>query len=159
MDKFSLGIIIPLSEFLLYLYTTRKKEKSMLSITKEFEFAYGHKLKSLKKSDQWNDQCFGKCQNQHGHNAKLKVTVISNDSEFRKETGMIINFVDLKKVVNDYVIDELDHTYLNDKFELPTCENTIEWIAEVLIKKLPKEVKLYKLELSETSSAFATWEA
>ena len=86
----------------------------------------------------------GPCKNIHGHSYQLTVCLIGeplqqNDSK----SGMVMDFADLKKVVNEKIIREFDHSLVinenypfalpNDeafskvhKFKLqPTCENIL----------------------------------
>ncbi len=126
----------------------------MLTITKIFTFCYGHQLCYPDKSLLENELAFGKCSNFHGHNAKLEVTVSAMDG---LKDGMVINFVKLKEIVEDTVIDKLDHKLLNDILELPTSENLIKWIWDQLELTLEKEyVILEQLTLSETDSSYVT---
>jgi len=104
-------------------------------IKKEFKFDSAHKLPNYP----------GKCKNLHGHTWKL---IISLEGEVN-EKGMIIDFKDLKQQVNEKVVDKLDHTYLNDIIENPTCENIILWIKEQL-----KDLEgLKKIEVFETDTS------
>ena len=67
-------------------------------------------------NDNWNEQknieVFGKCANKnwHGHNFELFVTV---KGEVNVDTGFVVNLKDLAKIIQDKVIDKLDHKNLN----------------------------------------------
>jgi 6-pyruvoyltetrahydropterin/6-carboxytetrahydropterin synthase len=61
---------------------------------------------------------------------------------------MIIDFDDLSKIVQDKVIQHLDHRFLNDLIPLSTAENISAWIWEQLKPGLPG---LSQLELFETT--------
>jgi 6-pyruvoyltetrahydropterin/6-carboxytetrahydropterin synthase len=87
----------------------------------------------------------GKCRNLHGHSYKLFVNL---EGTVNPETGMIIDFDDLSKVVNDRVIKKLDHHFLNDLIPLSTAENISAWIWEQLSPQLPG---LCQVELFETA--------
>ena len=96
----------------------------MLSITKIFEFAYAHSLPNHK----------GKCKNLHGHSGILEIEITDSPLDFMSDyDGMILDFGDLKEIVNREVIDKLDHTYLNDFIPIPTAENITKWIKNVLV--------------------------
>lgn len=64
----------------------------------------------------WNEQknieVFGKCANKnwHGHNFELFVTV---KGEVNTDTGFVVNLKDLAKIIQEKVIDKLDHKNLN----------------------------------------------
>jgi len=122
-----------------------------LTITKEFEFDAAHKL--------GKEEIFGKCTNLHGHTYKLFVTVGTNTME----NGMVMNFTELKQIVNEVIIKELDHHYLNEvpwlKANLTTCENMIAEIWGRLEPELKeREIVLIKLQLYETPTSCATLE-
>jgi len=68
------------------------------------------------------------------------------------EDDLVYDFVDLKKVVKTKVIDELDHTHLNDRFENPSAEIMAIWIWE----QLEGDLKLCEVKLWETSTCFVT---
>jgi 6-pyruvoyltetrahydropterin/6-carboxytetrahydropterin synthase len=99
-------------------------------ISKVFYFDAAHRIANHK----------GKCKNLHGHTYKLIVTV-----EGEIESGMVIDFEDLKKIV-DPVIKKYDHSYLNDFFENPTVENIAIKILSEIQKKTDKivSVKLWE---------------
>ena len=119
----------------------------MLSVTKKFEFAYAHYLPKHK----------GKCINLHGHTGTLEVELIkTNTSEQLCDyDGMIIDFGDMKRLVNEAVIDKLDHRYLNDLLEVPTAENLVEWIVKELINVFG--YSLQRVRVYETPTSYAEW--
>ena len=87
----------------------------------------------------------GKCRNLHGHSYKLFVLL---EGAVNPETGMIIDFDDLSKVVVEQVISKLDHRFLNDLIPLSTAENISVWIWEQLKPALPL---LCQIEVYETT--------
>lgn len=97
-------------------------------ICREFYFDAAHLLPDYE----------GKCANLHGHTYKLEVVVSGNV----RDNGMVIDFGDLKKIVNRAVIAELDHVNLNDVFDNPTAENIVVWIFDSLVKELPGIVRV-----------------
>lgn len=140
-----------------------------IRVTKEFGFESAHAL--------WNYD--GKCKNVHGHSYRLFVTVIGNpiEDENNVKLGMVIDFGDLKKIVNDNIVNRFDHALvvskraeiknisgvnqMFDRLEIvnyqPTCENFIVEFADILNKKLPSKIKLFSLRLYETPTSFAEW--
>jgi len=127
------------------------------TITKEFEFASSHRLDNPDLSEEENKEVFGKCNNlpSHGHNYKLFVTVSGEE-----KNGMIINFSELKKIVNKEVIDIFDHHFINDldcmKGKITTCEVMIEIIWKILKESFKgKEIEIEKLKLYETATSYA----
>ena len=143
-----------------------------IRLTKIFHFDTGHALSGYD----------GKCRNVHGHSYRLEVTVMgepiadSNNVKF----GMVIDFGDLKKIVNDCIIDDYDHAlvlnkntpykeigdFLGDRghhillvdFQ-PTGEMMIQDMAQRLMPNLPSNLKLYRLKLYETGTSYAEWYA
>lgn len=121
----------------------------MVTVTKHFSFEACHHLPHY----------VGPCHNIHGHSYKLDVTVggsIIKDSNSPKQ-GMIIDFKDLKKLVNEKVIQRYDHSDLNDYFPNPTAEIMVKSIATEIISGLPKGVYLVCVKLWETEDSYAEW--
>jgi len=87
----------------------------------------------------------GKCRNLHGHSYKLFVSL---EGQVHPETGMIIDFDDLSKIVREKVIYALDHKFLNDLIPLSTAENISTWLWDQLKPELPL---LLQVELFETT--------
>jgi 6-pyruvoyltetrahydropterin/6-carboxytetrahydropterin synthase len=85
----------------------------MYEVTVEDSFAAGHYLREYK----------GKCENPHGHNYKVRVTLAGRELD---RAGLLLDFKDLKDVMK-HVIDRLDHQMLNDiepfKTLNPSAEN------------------------------------
>lgn len=125
------------------------------TITKEFNFCYAHRLENTKITDKENVEVFGKCfLDTHGHNAKMLITVSGPE-----KNGMIINFTNLKKIVNENIIDIFDHRNLNEMFtfknKIPTCENIVEVFWKLLEWPLWElGVTLKKIKLYETDTSY-----
>lgn len=109
-------------------------------VTKKFIFDSAHKLKNYK----------GKCKNLHGHTYVLYVTV---DGKINKKSGMVMDFSEIKKVVEKRVIIILDHNYINKIIKQPTAENISVWIWN----RIEKYLKVYRIELWETPDSFVTY--
>lgn len=105
-----------------------------------FRFAASHFLIKYK----------GKCENLHGHNYKLIVTIEGPI----KDNDMVMDFKEIKKIVDEKVLESLDHTHLNDNFENPTAEKICIWIWDELKEDLP----LKKITLYETKDYYCTYE-
>lgn len=113
----------------------------MLCVVKEFTFDAAHNLIKY----------HGKCEKLHGHTYKLQIVVCGE----RDEEGMVIDFVELKSIVEKEVLDVLDHSYINDIVEQPSAENIAEWIYNKLEKKLFTErYSLKEVRLWETPTSF-----
>ncbi len=106
-------------------------------LTKKFTFEAGHYLPGHPK-----------CGTQHGHSWCLKVSIRGKV----KENGMVIDFSELKGLVDSYVINKLDHKNLNDVLDFtPTCEYLAEWIWMQLVEPLGLSgIELQRIKLSET---------
>ena len=139
----------------------------MVRITKEFKFEMAHALHGYD----------GLCKNIHGHSYKLFVTVkgeIKNDKGNPKD-GMVLDFDILKSIVKPDIINKYDHSLVlnanspHSEIDLsafekvfflpfqPTSENLVTDFALKIKSKLPQEIELYKVVLSETATSFAEW--
>jgi 6-pyruvoyltetrahydropterin/6-carboxytetrahydropterin synthase len=138
-------------------------------VTKIFRFEMAHAL--------WGYD--GLCKNIHGHSYILKVTVsgtpITDPADAK--LGMVIDFGDLKRVVNKHIVDVFDHSLiLNEKAPVdkfvgvedmfdrktwfdfqPTAENLVIHFADILIAHLPIHIQLHSLRLYETANSYAEW--
>ncbi len=85
----------------------------------------------------------GKCENLHGHNYKIVITIEGPV----KEDGMVMDFKIIKEVVKDKVLNKLDHTHLNDTLENPSAENLAIWMWKELEEELPlKKIGIYETD-------------
>jgi len=140
---------------------------SVIRITKEFDFEMAHALTGYN----------GKCRNIHGHSYHLKVCVKGKIKQGTTDSdeGMVMDFGNLKQLVNEQIIKPFDHgLVLNQKVKLsqelskgfegvhfvpfqPTCENLLFHFAERIKDVLPQNQRLHHLLLRETASSFAEW--
>lgn len=127
-------------------------------LTKRFVFSSSHRMLNNSFSKKENNKYFGKCQNIHGHNYELEVTV-SGDIE--EKTQCVINLNLLKKIVDIKLIKIIDHQYLNEvplikknTKGLPvTLENLSLWIWKFLETELKKrKIDLYSIRLQESEN-------
>ena len=124
-------------------------------ITCEFSFEASHQLRRADWSDAQNDEVFGACARLHGHSYRLLVTL---RAPIDPETGMVVNFRDVKAEVKERVVRKLDHQHLDSLLPgLTTAENLCYWIAQQLLPAFG--ARLHRLELWETRTAFAALEA
>nr|WP_320012689.1 6-carboxytetrahydropterin synthase QueD [uncultured Desulfobulbus sp.] len=96
----------------------------------------------------------GNCENPHGHNWKVKVTVRAHELD---SLGMGIDFKELKKIVNG-TVDELDHRDLNEHPAFKTINPSSEHIAIYLFETLAPQLQterygIYSVEIRETDSS------
>ena len=143
---------------------------SIIKITKQFSFEMAHALRNYD----------GLCRNIHGHSYKMDITLAGKplQDESSPKNGMVMDFGDLKRLVNEEIISLLDHALVlnaktdNQLIEVlkqnyekivtvefqPTTENLLNFIAEKIKKRLPETVKLCRIRLRETDTSYADWE-
>ena len=126
---------------------------AVVHITRRAHFNAAHRLHNPNKSDEWNQATFGKCNNPnwHGHNFTLEVTV---KGEPNPETGFVIDLSDLKKIINERVVDICDHANLNVDVPflegiMPSTENFAVAIWQQLADAIPAG-ELVSVRLFET---------
>ncbi len=94
----------------------------------------------------------GKCSRLHGHSYRLEVAVEGPLHRSGPASGMVLDFDELKSIVERTVIEPLDHQSLNDVVANPTAELLAAWIWEQLAPQLPG---LAEVVLWETPTACA----
>lgn len=139
----------------------------MLQITKIFHFEMAHAIYGYE----------GPCKHIHGHSYELHVTVSSRkpDTGFLPDPGFDIDFAEIKRLVNEQVIDQLDHALvLSVSFQQanpgpwqheklvtwpaePSAENLLLFIAGALKNHLPAGTQIARLLLYETKNSYAEW--
>lgn len=149
-----------------------------LSITKIFTFEAAHILNGYD----------GLCANIHGHSYRLEVTVYSPDlkvepgrflhSQNDPKNGMLFDFSELKKRVNQAVVEPFDHSLILNRETAgkltdvlkehslrvvcvsyqPTSENLLIDMAGRLQDVLPEGIRLKKLRLYETATSYTDYE-
>ena len=131
----------------------------MYKVVKEIHFCYGHRLLNYD----------GKCAHPHGHNGKIVISLSADQLDRR---GMVVDFVDIKEVVQNWVDKELDHKMIlkkNDPLvkifsglgepyflmdDNPTAESLSKLIFDYAkSKKLP----ISRVTFWETQSSSATY--
>jgi 6-pyruvoyltetrahydropterin/6-carboxytetrahydropterin synthase len=116
----------------------------MIFITKEFRFDSAHKLPFHK----------GECGKVHGHGYVVHITLRGpiNDE------GMLMDFAVFKRIVEDKIINYLDHGYLNDLISNPTAENIAVWIYRKLAAiGLGEGIKIHRVKLWETPGSYVEY--
>jgi len=124
-------------------------------------FEAAHRLHNPDHSDAWNRGTFGKCNNPygHGHNYVLEVWV---EGEIDSETGFLIDMKELKDIIHEVIVSEVDHRHLNVEVPWlegvnPTAENLARTFFERLRPGLPSTVHLASVTVHETDRNSAAW--
>ncbi len=137
----------------------------MIYISRNAHFSAAHKLNNPKWDREKNEEMFGVCANEnwHGHNFDLTVTV---KGEPDPETGFVMNFTDLKQIVNHEILDKVDHKNLNMdvdflKGKMISCETLSIEFWKILDREVRKatgdRVSLYRIKLYETPNNYAEY--
>jgi len=132
----------------------------MIYVTRRAEFSAAHFYHNPNLSPEENRRIFGKCNNPHGHghNYTLEVTVAG---EVDPTTGMVLDLKDLKKILEQEVLQVMDHRFLNKEVPafataIPTTENIAIEIWKLLAPKLTFG-KLHRIRLYETPDLFVDY--
>jgi len=128
-------------------------------ITKQFKFCAAHKYWNSDWSNEKNEEIFEDDIKIHGHNYLLDVTI---KGEASKDSGFIINISDLKKIVNEYVIEHLDHSQIEKdikwfKDKQPSTENLVVFIWNQISSHIPNGGQLFKIKLRETPTIYTEY--
>ncbi|WP_109077163.1 6-carboxytetrahydropterin synthase QueD [Aggregatibacter kilianii] len=140
----------------------------MFKVSKEFSFDMAHLL----------DGHDGKCQNLHGHTYKLQVEVHGDLYQDGAKQGMVIDFSDLKKIVNNAILAPMDHAFIYDQtsereskiaillqelnsktFGVP-FRTTAEQLAQFIFNRLKyqEDLPVSAIRLWETPTSFCEYE-
>jgi 6-pyruvoyltetrahydropterin/6-carboxytetrahydropterin synthase len=125
----------------------------MYEVTVEAGFSSGHFLRNYQ----------GKCENPHGHNYRVLVTLAG---ERLDETGLLVDFKLLKGLLRP-VVDRLDHQMINDLepfTELnPSAENLARYFFDQTAARLGEmtggRVRVKDCTVFETDTSFARYSA
>ena len=131
----------------------------MFRVTRQIDFCYGHRLLNYD----------GKCKYLHGHNGRA---IISLESESLDDRGMVIDFSDIKKVVSQWIDDNLDHRMIlqradpivpilremNEPMYLIDTNPTAENIARLIFDYAKSQgFPVTQVKLWETEDCFAAY--
>jgi 6-pyruvoyltetrahydropterin/6-carboxytetrahydropterin synthase len=139
----------------------------MIQITKIFYFEMAHAITGYE----------GPCSQIHGHSYVLHVTISRSkeNDDFIPSPGMLLDFKQLKAIVNAAIIRQLDHKLLLSKNFLkkrkgeiignnlvtwdvePTAENMVIFMQSAITELLPEGIGLVSLKLYETRDSYAEW--
>ncbi len=131
------------------------------TVVRRLHFNAAHRLHNPARSDQWNRDTFGPCNNPnyHGHNYELELMV---EGEISAETGYVVDVSALKQLAEATVIAELDHRNLNldvafFRDQLPSAENIAVYIWHQLVDRIPAG-RLRRVRLWETPRNWVDYE-
>ena len=131
-------------------------------VTRRLHFSAAHKLGREDWSVARNEEVFGLCAspNWHGHNYELDVTV---EGEVNRETGFVYDLKHLRALVEQRVIDDVDHRNLNVDVAWmdgvnPTTENLVVAIWNRIADGLSNGVQLVRIGLWETPRNYVEYD-
>jgi 6-pyruvoyltetrahydropterin/6-carboxytetrahydropterin synthase len=123
----------------------------MFEVTVEAGFSSGHYLRNY----------YGKCENPHGHNYRVLVTLAGAELD---EAGLLLDFKLLKTLLKP-VVDYLDHRMINDLPPFtqlnPSAENLARYFfqetSRELLEKTGGRVRVKDCTIFETDTSFARY--
>jgi 6-pyruvoyltetrahydropterin/6-carboxytetrahydropterin synthase len=122
----------------------------MFQVTVDETFSSGHALRGYK----------GKCENVHGHNYKLRVTLEGPQLD---SIGLLYDFTHLKRVIRE-IVGGVDHKFLNDlaPFDVlnPSAENLAKYFYDETarqMKAMPEGARVTSVTIWETDTTSATY--
>jgi 6-pyruvoyltetrahydropterin/6-carboxytetrahydropterin synthase len=100
----------------------------------------------------------GKCEELHGHNFKVEVTVAASELS---STGLLIDFRVFKKWLGE-ILEDIDHKHLNIIPSFadinPSAENIAKYICEKMnIKVKMNGVNIVRVKIWESENAAVTY--
>ena len=122
----------------------------MFQVSVEETFSSGHALRGYR----------GKCENVHGHNYRVRVTLEGRELD---NIGLLMDFTHLKKVLRE-VSGTLDHQFMNDlepfKTVNPSAENVARYFYEQVnrqLTNLPPGARITDVIVWETDTSRAQY--
>jgi 6-pyruvoyltetrahydropterin/6-carboxytetrahydropterin synthase len=123
----------------------------MFEVTVEAGFSSGHYLRNYQ----------GKCENPHGHNYRVLVTLAGAELD---QTGLLLDFKLLKTLLRP-VVDYLDHQMINDLVPFtelnPSAENLARYFygetSHQLHEMTAGRVRVKDCTVFETDTSFARY--
>jgi 6-pyruvoyltetrahydropterin/6-carboxytetrahydropterin synthase len=123
---------------------------------RRYMLSASHKLHAASLSDAENRAAYGKCNNPHGHGHNYFVEVLVGGA-VDAGTGMVVDMVEMDRVMREKVLDRFDHANLNlDPIfaeRVPTTENFCGAIFGLLNNTLPAG-QLEHVRVEETENNF-----
>ncbi len=141
----------------------------LIRLTKIFTFEMAHALPGYD----------GACRHIHGHSFRLEVTVRGKPLQEagHPKDGMVMDFKDIKTIVNEAFVKKYDHALVLPETTAPevvtaidlhfgrvitlpfqpTCENMIRLCVHTIRPAMPAGVELWSVKLSETATSVAEW--
>ena len=132
----------------------------MVYVTRKAHFSASHRLHNPSWTTEKNQQVFGKCNNPngHGHNYEVEVTVAGSPAG---DTGMVIDLKKLADIIEEEVVEKVDHKHLNIDVEfmkgiVPTAENIAIAFWNILSTRIPAG-SLFSVKLFESENNFVEY--
>lgn len=121
----------------------------MFTVSKEVDFAAAHSIRGHE----------GECRHLHGHTYRVKVSVEANELD---ELGMVVDFADLKRVLQEAVAP-FDHRVINEVPPFDETNTTAELIARHVFETVSagiadERVRVARVEVAENRSSSAVYE-
>lgn len=119
----------------------------MYELVIESEFSAAHRLREYD----------GACERLHGHNWRVELSV---EGEKLNELGMLMDFRDLKEILNG-VLDDFDHRHLNElpvfEKQNPTTENLARIVSEGCGQRMPAGIRVRSVAVWESARCAARY--
>lgn len=110
-------------------------------VGKSFKFDAAHKIEGHPK-----------CGQVHGHTWRVDVQL---EGKVNSETGMVLDFHELNEIMNE-ILGKLDHRYINEYLDKPTCEVITAFIYGSLNYHLKgKEIIVNSVKVQEGDGGWA----
>lgn len=116
----------------------------MFEITVEKTFAAGHALRGYR----------GKCENPHGHNYRVRLTLRGPDLD---NIGLLYDFIHLKAMLGE-ISERLDHQFMNDVPPFDVLNPSAENLAKYFYEETEKRIAAQRPENGVRIAAVTVWE-
>ena len=138
----------------------QERRSGLFLIKVRTRFSAALRLHSPDMSEEENFRLYGKCASPHGHGHDFDVEV-AFIGDVDPRTGMVANFYDLQKLIDERIFDRVDHTNLNHDVDFlrgvnPTTENLALKFWQVLEPLVPAG-RLFSVTIGERTNNVVTY--
>ncbi len=123
---------------------------SKIRFTEQLTLSALHNLENPNLSDAENQRLYGICYRKHGHDYHIQVQLEAN---IDARTGIAVDRLLLRKILNDKLFKKFNGTFLNDHFDCTSGEALSHYFYQLLQEPIEtglRGARLVSIHIQET---------